>query len=535
MKSGGSLRTSLLLALLLCSCGDGPAQPDPGVGNGDGVEVGNPDSELNGGQMPVDGISQGEDGAIWDPLTEAQVIVRVVHDTSGAPVPGVGLILYWQVEGEALGRVRAFTQEDGSFGYSVDAPVFITHVETVSTASAAQYGPGQASVKRFMQPGESTEVEIRLQDAAVFSGRVIEDDGTPVVGARILGYRHDRWEIESMNGVEAIASGTTNAEGRFRIGGMAGGRFLLTALVDGKIAVARPAGVNRPGAEIKNIEIVMSAAHTVFGQVLALDGTPVAQAEVSVGEPKRRVNFTESATEGLVYLPPRQWVVATDQDGNFTLPLVPDAEAWNISVVHSAFLRFFGKIEADTSVVTVELDPGLTLRLQVSDAEGKAITAGRAVYLGKTNRRVNIGADGSLELAGLAEDADACLYLHSPGYAATVMWPLEVSGGDAAEVVLLTAAPIAGQVLDAAGNPLPDTRVRLRGLDLMPAELAANYPGLPPEQVFQLDQTLTDSEGRFHCGGLYGGRFELEFEAPDGRTTSREAEAGSRDLNVVFE
>ena len=82
-----------------------------------------------------------------------------------------------------------------------------------------------------------------------------------------------------------------------------------------------------------------------------------------------------------------------------------------------------------------------------------------------------------------------------------------------------------------------DVVLTARGLDFLeafPADLRATFPGKQPEEIFQLNRKASGEDGRFRFGQLYGGRWEITAETPDGRTMTEVVEAPRSDLRLIF-
>jgi carboxypeptidase family protein len=482
-------------------------------------------------QEPADGGSAVSEGD-FDPTKQGRVWVKVLNEADQSPVVNCPVSLYWSRDGTVVGRVKSVTDEDGNARFPLDARVFVDRVVAMGSALTA---PRVHSVDQLVELGDHEPITIFVKKAAIFSGTVKDEEGNPVFGARIEAYNVDRWKIESENGVESISSGTTNADGVFRMGGMPGGPYLLTATAEGMVAVQRATGFNRFGEEVPNIEIIMSKSSMVSGEVVGEDGMPVGNARIEAGEAKRRINHTLTDDKRLVYLPGRQWIVRSGSDGGYVIPAVPEGRAWKIRVSHQAFKEYFGPIEADTKVMKVYLSKGLEIHLTVRDTDGEPMPSANVVLLGRSRRSLEL-KHGELIMEGLEEDPDAILMVHSLGKAVKTIWPVAYNTAEnPLEVVLESANPIIGQVTDGEANPIADVRIRVKGLDLFEPALMASYPGRLPEKVFEFSERLSDVDGKFRIPGLYPGRFEIKAETPDGRVWEKVIESNTRDLAIVFE
>jgi protocatechuate 3,4-dioxygenase beta subunit len=528
----------LILSLLIGACGQEsePARTPDGSqaqteaqadGNQGHDHADHEDLPQNPGDQGS-AVSEGD----FDPTKQGRIWVQVLNEADQSPVVGCPVSLYWSRDGTAIGRVKSVTDQEGKSRFPLDERVFLDRIVAMGSPQTA---PRALQLGKLMELGDHEPLLIYVKPAAIFSGTVKDEDGNPIPTAKIEAYVSDRWVIEGEKGAESISTGSTNADGAFRIGGMPEGPYLLTATAEGMMAVQRATGFNRYGEEVPNIEIVLSRSNLVSGEVLSESGQPVSQARVEAGAPKRRLTHTLTDDKRLVYLPARQWIVRSGSDGGFVLPAVPEGRPWKIRVSHQSFKDYFGPIEADTQVMKVYLNKGLEIHLQVRDTEGQPVRAADVVLLGRTRRALQLKG-GELIMEGLEEDPDAILMVHSLGKAVKTIWPVAYNTvDDPLEVVLEPANPIIGQVVDGEANPISEVRIKVKGLDLFEPALLASYPGRLPERVFDFAERISDADGKFRIPGLYPGRFEVKAETPDGRVWEKVVEANTRDLAIVFD
>lgn len=538
MRKGASLFLFGLLAF--ASCGDEPSEVDPASTEtnqelpveGQGASEGGQEPGL---QNPLDaGGSALIEGEQYDPAIATRVHVRVVTEADGLPLFECPVALYWERAGQAVGRIVSVTDEDGLVNFPILQRTFVTKLVAMGTGRTA---PASLPFAQFVGAEETEVMEIAVKPAARFSGRVVDLDGNPVPGARLLAWTENRWEIEGLTEVEPSSTGTADENGVFRMGGMPGGPFLLTAAADGMVAVQRATGSNDFDQEIEGIELILSEANLVDGQVLDDQGEGVIEAIIEAGKPRRRMEHAPTADPRLVYLPARQWIVKSDGDGGFLLPAVPTGETWNIRIRHGSFRDFRDRIEAGSKLVQYRLQRGLEVHMSVRDTDAKPIADGDVVILGTSARQTPL-RKGYAALRGLEDDPDAIVMLRSTGFAMKTLWPAPYNtDADPLQLVMESAQPIIGQVLDQNGDPIQDTRLTARGLDFLsnlPAELAETFPGKQPEEVFALNRKFSGVEGKFRFGQLYGGQWEITAVTPDGREQTKIFEAGDAAARFIF-
>jgi protocatechuate 3,4-dioxygenase beta subunit len=137
-------------------------------------------------------------------------------------------------------------------------------------------------------------VAIALQKAAGVSGRVTDEKGAAVPGARV------RFVAEQ--GLQAILRGgpaaflgrpgvSTGPDGGFRLRGLAAEKNLtLEAARTGYVPARRPGVTLRAGEVVKDVSLVLKRGLEARGRVVDAGGQPIAGAEVRLSRPERGGN-----------------------------------------------------------------------------------------------------------------------------------------------------------------------------------------------------------------------------------------------------
>ena len=142
-------------------------------------------------------------------VQKIQISGRVVADASGDAIANARVSLLGGLHGPVI-----LSDVEGRFAISVPAGRY--SVSARKTGYAAATSP----VADTAQP-----IELRLPRAAVISGRVADELGDPVVGARVTA---ERAMTTSRARYAAAAAVDTDDRGEFRIGNLSAGTFVVT-------------------------------------------------------------------------------------------------------------------------------------------------------------------------------------------------------------------------------------------------------------------------------------------------------------------
>ncbi len=199
--------------------------------------------------------------------------------------------------------------------------------------------PVHQLITRTPSPGEVVDLgDIVLPHAGVIVGRLVDEDGEPVVGAlaravdlpgTIVGFfPAERFDPEGAVLIREASSpikvlempawvkrafadlpiptATTDTEGRFRLVGVVPGSNFFAATARNFLSETRPSVMVRAGQERDLGEVRMKRGEELSGRVVDTKGEPVAGAEVFAGSMIASVPFDLA-----------QRVGATDADGRF--------------------------------------------------------------------------------------------------------------------------------------------------------------------------------------------------------------------------
>jgi protocatechuate 3,4-dioxygenase beta subunit len=415
----------------------------------------------------------------------------VVSSTTGAPLKKATVTL------GSLKDLTVTTTAEGKFKFeNVEPDDYTIKAERVG------YLEGPETVLT-LKPGENkTDFVVKLTPQGIISGRIVDEDGDPVVGARVAYIRWIAGGEKKFKLEEDMLD--VNGEGGFTITGLTSGNYYLQALPE-LLHGQKPRGEDfvttfypnsldlagagtlsiAPGGEIRNLEIRMRKApkFRVRGKVSipagaagvpsSLDLVSEDSAEMALGMGRSAaIEKGEFEFEGV---PPGSYVLRSSpnvqtgrtEDGDFSWgsahfffrqPIeVSDRDIDNLTVSFTPAIDLAGRFHTDG--VTLSKTPSVMLMPQF-------FPSGR-----KLKREAD--STGAFRIAQLAPDRFEVVisdlpdgaYVKSIRQGAQVVnGPLDLTAGssDPLEITLApNAAEITGILRDAKGEPVPYWAVTL--------------------------------------------------------------------------
>jgi len=324
-------------------------------------------------------LRQGEERAGVDiTLVRGGVEVRgLVKDVSGGPVAGALVTIQGFLGSH---QTAAVTRSDAEGAFSA----WMEEGYCMARATADGYSEGS---QHGIVPGPP--LEILLTPGSVLVGRVIEaESGEPIAGAQVTPGMEQRW------GPGEVKPVSSDAEGRFRIAGMAPGRYKPAARAAGGYGQARASVVLGIGQTSSEVVIEMHPASSVAGRVeVAPGGGPCTSGSVSLIHEGSGMLHAVLGADGSARfegtLPGSYQVMVHCQD-HASEPSYPAVEVG----------------EADVEGLVWTVRAGLSLRGRVVDREDKPVRAAvHAVPVEMSMMRSGAVAqsedDGSFVLRGL--------------------------------------------------------------------------------------------------------------------------------------
>ncbi|MEO8191282.1 MAG: carboxypeptidase regulatory-like domain-containing protein [Acidobacteriota bacterium] len=339
-------------------------------------------------------------------------------------------------EPPALGEIR--TGADGAFRVPLDKP---------DVSVALRILPAGSPALRFAGPFDSTEdVSLDVVHTAAgvrLSGRVVDDEGKPVAGARVRASGTDFFSEQDAVTLSETKTGPN-------------GVFVMEDAPDGfsTIAAGAPGFVRAslvqmdPKADVK---LTLKRGGTIRGIVVDPAGKPAAGAIVISDD-----QGAESAADGsfrLVGLEPGVRSVQAVWKEDFAV------RRDNLRVRRGQEVEAPLRLGRAASIAGIVIDE--SSRKPVAGARLSASSGGMAFARRRTERSVRADAKGKFRLNGLAARPYAVTasregYLSSSinGISASTAAPGTVS------LALAKAAAVAGKVIDEKGQPVAGAAVR---------------------------------------------------------------------------
>lgn len=243
-------------------------------------------------------------------LAKGSSIEVTVVDDAGHPLAGAAAR-------SSAGDGRWVVTDDA--GHATLSPIAIGYA--LVEARAEGHAPG--TVVTSTGKAASTRVRLALHTGYEVSGRVVDEHGAGVAGARVVA---DEDLVGA--GLES-SSATTDAQGHFSFPALAPGTHMLLA-VDGTHAPTRSAPVTIVDRAAPAVEIRLAQGGVLTGKVVGASGTPAPYATVQVVTVAR--HFGRPLTRE----------VTTDRDGRFSIHGLPRTR-----------VQALARSERESSAVTV--------------------------------------------------------------------------------------------------------------------------------------------------------------------------------------
>ena len=291
-----------------------------------------------------------------------------------------------------------------------------------------------------LAPG-TRRIDVQLEPAVALDGVVEDETAAPIAGAAL--------ELRPESGGVLIADAISDAHGRFHIGDVRAGAYALAARAE----LHELAVVPSQRAPASDVHVVLQRTSVLRGEVLEVDGKPARGAAVTIA--------------GSGVWPPK--TIGTDDDGRFALTPVP-AGVYELRATRASFTSAPQEgvtvLPAAEAVVSLQLEPGASVRGRVFDAQSGEALRGVAITIGEdalssVPSRATTDAEGRFAIEGLRHLAHR-LWIHAPTYVAINGDPI-TPRDEGYELPLRRSATLAGIVLDESAQPIADAELEVTG------------------------------------------------------------------------
>jgi len=480
-----AVAVSLVAALLLLTRGGGREASSVPLPNTEPAGDSTGLTAARAPQGPTLARSVAHDSAAGAAHSAVPVVVRVLWRDDGAPVPGLALAVTDAVRPYAESHPVA-----GTTGADGRARLALPPGPHVVMATR------EACVAITVRADEPAEHTLRLPRHGTLHGRVVDEDGVPLAGARVALARG------SLAGEATLA--TTAADGTFAARLPSTLAFVFAEMRGhGR---SQPLQVRGMDAEEPPVELVLARATTTVRGVVTDDANrPIAGARVGVGfspPPARPSGYSE---------PVRPPALTTDAHGRFTAEDIPPGEgvvmasAPGFASGAQPFVAELGQV----TEVNLTLHAGTRVVGCVRTADGAPVRDAR-VLRGAGARPLVTGRDGAFSLDVSPGHVTVEAQHARLGVARA---ELDLATGETAtlDLILDELLVVAGRVVDARGDPQA-------GLWVTAFERTP-LPVVP-----------TDADGRFRLIGCAPGPVRVEVRADEPfrglPLATTEAEAG---------
>lgn len=389
-------------------------------------------------------------------------------------------------------------------------------------ASLAPWVPFRAEGLR-VQAAATTESGQRLQLGATVRGKVVDERGQPVAGARIEAFSDGLLDLVlGLPGAER----PSGKDGSYEISGVPSGDLRLVPAFDGCIGAVLELPRVEAGRSYESVDLVLKDGAVLLARVLLPDGSAAALASV---------RWTQKGAYGIELAQER--VAATDATGRLRLaglaarPLELSVELAREEQRDGKPRQVVYKARAQTEPGREELQlrlaPTWTLRGHVVDDTGRAVQRFTAAWVrGDIDPAKVQEADvrtkqvrsqqGDFEIDGLEEGpwrvwvltrtlrSGEAPRIELPQYAGTMV------------AVLSRRAKISGTVYDAAGAPAANALVEARWME-------PHVLGAAPFEVVESVKVAPD--GRFELDACGPGKVVVVAGLADGTRATVDVEA----------
>lgn len=429
-----------------------------------------------------------EDATADFDLLPGGAIEGIVEDEHGAPMPDAAVsygVLVPRVSGYSYSPVSASqgTRTDASGRFRI-APLRPASYQLFARTESAST-PAPLSVRIALLEARD-DVRLVVRPGHTVDGRVFDDQGVPIAGARVVAQHRAGNEIETVSSVS----------GTYRLRGLHAGPWTFRASAGRGDVGSRVSRVIED--EPEPIDLRVTRGGQIHGHVHGGAGS-----HVTLGIPEGPMSFAELARANAV----RGLATIAADDGSFAFPSVPPG-AWIVRARADDGHTGSSPVELESAgeaEVRVELEaPGGVSGTLDNRGGGRE---GVRVGLRQGDRRLaetSLDTSGSFTFSRVPTGRWSLDVLHHDAAVAIVDGPkvVEVSSAQTEHVRLAVDSSshvLRGRVIDIDGLPVPDAHVEVR-----------------PAKRGETRQTVTDAEGLFDLASASATTYRVDVTGPRG-------------------
>lgn len=396
----------------------------------------------------------------------------VVDESTGAGVRKAEVMLTAGPQARS-----ALTDAEGRFRFEALAPGrYTVRVSKAGFEYLEGRGAGSKSLIEVSQSGGETGLRYLLRPLGLVTGRVVDSDGDPVIGARLMLLGQAR-RSGRLAWLPAQSSAVSDDRGEFRLFGVPSGRYVLGCVSGGPrgglvvraerygaVPVFYPDAMEpeqaqildvKPGSRLEGLTVKTRTApqFLVRGKVTGLAGEQGLGVHVTV-EQANWARYLGAGRGAVMMQDGGEFVVGPLPAGSYTLfaqqvRMGQPPEGPRRAVDRLAGVAQVNVVDRDIEGVTVQLGPGTMVEGQVA-VEGERVTEFKGLYL---TAQAN-DETGYAQGAEAKQDGSFQFHIDRPGK--YVMRPLAQWGNRYLASIRIGGEEVLGRELDLAyGSPGP--------------------------------------------------------------------------------
>jgi len=448
----------------------------------------------------------------------ARVEGRVVDADSGAPVPGVRLV----AKGRDRARFLAVSSRDGAYALA-SLPPGTWELEADDDRFVRRVRP------LTLTPGQVERVDVPLTRAAAVEGRVTDEKGVPIEGARVevrAGTANPLARFVRRLEGRSEAPAHTSRDGAFRVTQVRPGDNLQLVVSHDDYESRTIGGLRvAAGATRSGIGVVLRHGLAVSGVVRDEDEKPLAGVELQLTREMRLESGRRGARMTMIG-PPTQKKCESSPDGRFEFQGL-EAGAYGLQARHPGFATFTRERldvgdEEPEGPVEVVMKPGATLSGSVRDRSGNgaagwlvsarlASSAASGPFMGRDSLRSEAPttSDGTFLIEGAVVGEDYELQAMGPSGLGPRLTDVTAPAGDL-ELTVTGSGQVRGQAVDAeSGRAVTDFEVVYQPDSAGGMRFVFRGSGRGPYQA----QPFHSEDGSFVLDDVPAGRWTVEVRA----------------------